>query len=94
MYLHIGNDTVVRECDIIGIFDLDKCSVGQITREFLSNCEKNMRVTSVATDIPRSFILCEDETGERIYLSQIAAQTLKSRSENPEFPNGEIKYTE
>jgi extracellular matrix regulatory protein B len=85
MYLHLGNNIVVRERDIIGIFDLDKCSTGQITRDFLSQCEKSMRVTNAATDIPRSFILCEDEMGERIYLSQITAQTLRSRSENPIF---------
>ena len=36
MYVHLGSDTVVRDCDIIGIFDIENPSVGKITKESLS----------------------------------------------------------
>ena len=36
MYLSIGNDMAVREHSVIGIFDLDKCSYGKRTREYLA----------------------------------------------------------
>lgn len=32
MYVHLGSDTVVRDCDIIGIFDIENTSVGKITK--------------------------------------------------------------
>jgi len=80
MYLHLGGETVIQTNDIVGIFDLDKTSTGKITRDFLSNAEKEMRVTSVTYELPKSFIVCEDKTGTRVYLSQIAAQTLKRRA--------------
>ena len=33
MYLHLGHDTVVRTSEIIGIFDIENTSVGQITKD-------------------------------------------------------------
>ena len=31
MYLHLGQDTVVRTGDVVGIFDLENSSVSKIT---------------------------------------------------------------
>ena len=36
MYLHLGQNEIVSDHRIIGIFDLDKCSYGKRTREYLS----------------------------------------------------------
>ena len=58
MYLHLGGETVIQINDIVGIFDLDKTSTGKITRDFLSQAEKEMRVTSVTYELPKSFIVC------------------------------------
>jgi hypothetical protein len=80
LYLFLGGDTVIRSDEVVAIFDLDKTSTGPITREFLANAEREMRVTNVAGDLPRSFLVCEDDTGTRVYLSQIAAATLKKRA--------------
>ena len=33
MYLHLGQDVVVRSRDIIGIFDIENTSVSKITKE-------------------------------------------------------------
>ena len=80
MYLHLGNETVVRTADVIGIFDLDKTSTGSITRDFLRTAEQRLQITNVAADLPRSFVLCRDDGGTRVYLSQIAAPTLQKRA--------------
>ena len=40
MYLHLGQETVVRERDIIGIFDLDNTTVSRHTRKTLNEAEK------------------------------------------------------
>ena len=40
MYLHLGQDVVVRKEFIIGIFDLDNTTSSHITRKFLADAEK------------------------------------------------------
>ena len=37
-YLHIGQNAMIPEKRIIGIFDLDITSQSKRTREFLENC--------------------------------------------------------
>ena len=79
MYLHLGQDTVVRGDDIIGIFDLDNTTVSPHTRAFLKKQEQAGSVVTITDDLPKSFVLCG--RGEyRVYLSQISAATLKKRN--------------
>ena len=40
MYLHLGEQKVVKKRDIIGIFDMDNTTVMKSTRTFLNNAEK------------------------------------------------------
>lgn len=83
MYLHLGQDIVVRSSDIIGIFDIENTSVSKSTKEYLGEQEKRRRVVNVSTELPKSFIVCSDEKnrGEIIvYISQISCATLKKRS--------------
>ena len=85
MYLTIGKNTVIRDDEIIGVFDLDNCSQSFLTREFLSAAEKAGRVMNAAEDIPNSFLICAERkrnTGEEIstvYLSQSTSRTLEKR---------------
>ena len=41
MYLHLGQNEIVPDHRIIGIFDLDKCSYEKRTREYLTRAEKD-----------------------------------------------------
>lgn len=78
MYLHVGTGKIVRKKEIIGIFDLDKTTISPITKNFLSQSEKNGKVCSVNNDIPRSFVLTENGM---IYISQISSQAITARAE-------------
>lgn len=80
MYLHLGQEIVVRLADIIGIFDIETASVGRVTRRFLARSEQELRVTNVCADLPKSFVVCDGEAGPRVYLSQISTATLKKRA--------------
>ena len=96
MYLHLGQNVVVPEADVIGIFDLDNTTGSRITRGFLNDAEKNGRVVSVSDELPRSFVVCDERgslkqtsnaisgrdgnNGMMIYLSQLSTQTLLKRS--------------
>lgn len=83
MYLHIGNDYTVRTKDIIGIFDIENTSLSKSTRDFLKNAEKLKRVIYTTYEMPKSFIVCLDESlTEKIYVSQLACATLRKRFEN------------
>ena len=84
MYLHLGQETVVRERDIIGIFDLDNTTVSRHTRKTLNEAEKAGRVINVTDDLPKTFVITTSpgkKAGEdMVYLCQLSTGTLKKRS--------------
>ena len=80
MYLHLGEKTVIRTDDIIGIFDLDTSTMWKNTRDFLSQSEKDGKVINVSFELPKSFILCREKESYRVYISQISSQTLLKRN--------------
>ena len=83
-YLYPGGDAAVWDGDIVGIFDLDNTSWSHLTRHFLSLAEKRGAIRNTAEDIPRSFILCADDT---ILLTQPSTATLVKRLETQEKSN-------
>ena len=44
MFIHIGQDTVVIDKEIIGIFDMDNTTVMKKTIDYLNNGEKEKSV--------------------------------------------------
>ena len=92
MYLHLGQDTVVRLRDIIGIFDLENASTARSTRRYLMAATKRGKVVNVTGELPKSFIVCRDEGGESVYISQISSSTLKKRCRFVEGINIENTY--
>ena len=79
MYLHVGNDVIVNYRDIIGIFDLENTSISKFTKEFLRSRQQEVEVVTVAADLPKSFVVCENGGKQTVYLSQLSAATLKRR---------------
>ena len=82
MYLHMGQDFIVREQEIIGIFDIDTTSTGKRTREFLERAENEGAVVSMSNDIHKSFIVT-DFPYETVYLSPISSAALAGRAKKP-----------
>lgn len=80
MYIHLGQETVVKEDEIIGIFDLDSTTVSKHTRKFLSLAEKNGEVVNVSSELPKSFTVCEKNGKRTVYIAQISSSTLQKRS--------------
>ena len=76
MYIHLGEDTVITDKGIIGIFDMDTSTVNKATRDYLSKAEKDKKVIYVNYDLPKSFIV----TDEAVYVSPINTATLHKRS--------------
>ena len=80
MYLHLGQDYIVKTKDIIAIFDMEKTSISQITKNFLRNASKKNMVTYVSDELPKSFIVLKNEKQDRIYVSSIYSTTLAKRA--------------
>ena len=80
MYLHLGQNVVVPETSVIGIFDMDNTTGSHITRKFLSEAELAGRVSSVSEELPKSFIVCGEDIEMKVYLSQLSSLTLLKRS--------------
>ena len=89
MYLHIGQNEIVPDRRVIGIFDLDKCSYSKRTREYLAAAEQEGVVLDISGEIPKSFLVCDHPYHRQIvYLSQLNAATLQKRAENTELDFG------
>lgn len=82
VYLHLGQDTVVRTDRILGVFDLDNSTVSKHTKQFLARAQKERRVVNVSMELPKSFVVCEENGGETVYLSQMSPATLLRRMKN------------
>lgn len=80
MYLHLGQDTVITTDSIVGIFDIDECTISKKTRDYLTNAEKEKRVVNVSYELPKSFVVCEKNGVITVYISQLSTKTLIKRS--------------
>ena len=83
MYLHIGNDIIIKKSEIIGIFELDGKITTEQTKKFLKEAQNRNILTSAGYDLPKSFILVKDEEGETVYLSHISVSSLIKRCDLP-----------
>lgn len=81
MYLHLGQNTVIKEEEIIGIFDMDNTTVSKISREYLSLKQKNEEIVNVSLELPKAFVVCSDKNKkENVYITQISTSTLLKRT--------------
>lgn len=81
MYLHLGNNVIVNENDIIGIFDIDNTTVSKHTRNYLSQRTSNSEIVNVSMELPKSFVVCNNKKNGKItvYISQLSSKTLFNR---------------
>jgi len=83
MYLFLGQNTVIRARDIIGVFDLDNTSTSPITKAFLKKAQRVGKIVEVSPgELPKSFVVCQgrEQIQSRVYLSQISSATLRKRA--------------
>ncbi len=80
MFLHIGGDYTIHTKDIVAIMDLDTSTVSKISREFLDKVQREDTVITVSDeDLPKSYIVCEQNGKTIVYISPISSATLLKR---------------
>ena len=77
-YLHIGQNAMIPEKRIIGIFDLDNTSYSKRTQAFLEKAEQNGQVVP-CDDLPKSFVLTAEYGLSQVHLTSLNAYTLEKR---------------
>ena len=82
MYIHAGNNRMIRTKSIIGVFDMDTATMAGTTRDFLRAAEREGRLVNIREDIPKSFVVCCERGKKTVYLSQMASATLLRRAES------------
>lgn len=80
MYLHIGNGKSVKKKDIIGIFDLDTSTITKTGKDFINGYERTGKVEYDDDDLPRSFVLVNENENYKIKLSRISSKGLMARA--------------
>ena len=81
MYLHIGNKKSVKKEKIIGIFDLDTATVSGISKDFMNRQQREGLLEYDDDDLPRSFVLYEENKKSFVKLSRISSVGLKIRAD-------------
>ena len=65
--------------DIVGIFDIENTTVEKCTKILLDRAEKEKKCVYTTYEMPKSFIITVRNGRERLYISQLAASTLRKR---------------
>lgn len=82
MYLYIGNNELVRDESVIGIFDIDHCTPDKRARQYLRRAESDGLVLDAFGELPRSFVVCSHPYHPQIVrLSPLSAAAIARRPE-------------
>jgi len=79
MYIHIGNNRIINDKRIIGIFDLDTTGVSDVTRKFLKQAENDGRIAICDDGLPKSAVLCDDDS---LFLTRISSKVIARRQQD------------
>lgn len=78
--MHLGKSETLTEKELVGIFDIDKATVSEDTRNFLKQMQEGYKTVNLATDLPAAFVLSANEYSDRVYLTALSAGVLKKRA--------------
>lgn len=79
MYINIGGDVIIDAREIVGVFDIDKTTVYKVNRNYLSKTEKSGKIINITDKIPKSFVVCEKNSENIVYISPLTTTTLQKR---------------
>ncbi|UOQ44735.1 DUF370 domain-containing protein [Halobacillus salinarum] len=76
MFIHIGDDHVIRSSDVVAIIDHSLVSSSSIIEEMIFNQRKNKQVVEAEENSAKAIVI----TNDFIYFSPLSVYTLKKRA--------------
>lgn len=61
---------------------MDTTTVSKISRDFLKFSEKRKQTVNVSFELPKSFVICNENGKMKVYISQLSPATLEKRAES------------
>lgn len=89
MFLHLGNDVVIRSEEIVAVFDMDNTTVSKQSRNFLAHAQKTGEVVDICDDLPKSYIIANCGGITKVYISSVSSRTIAKRSKTPGFADND-----
>ena len=76
MYLHIGKDLIIKNHDIIGIFNIDYIKNTKEYKSMYKDLEEKGDILNISDELNKSFILLENEKKIKGYITKIGENTI------------------
>lgn len=80
MFIYLGNDVVISEEEILGVFDLERVTVDRYMKDFLNAWRKDGKIYYVTLELPKSLVVCADMT----YVCGVSCDTVRKRARRTE----------
>ena len=78
MYLHIGNDIIIKKQNILFILDYKNLKQNKIFNKFTDKIDKK-NIIDISEGNPKSIIITKDKELIKGYISNISSNTLGKR---------------
>ena len=82
MFVHLGENFIVRQEDVVGIFDIDTSTMKKSTEKLLYDAQEKKKLRTISKEIPRSIVITKNKKDSMVYLSSVSTRTLKQRWNN------------
>lgn len=79
MYLHIGNDIILKNKDILFILNYEDLKKNKSFIKFFENINKK-DILDISSNKPKSVIITKEKEKIKAYISTISSNTLAKRS--------------
>lgn len=77
LFIHLGEDVVIRSKDVVGIIDRQLVDSATIINEFLEGQQEQDNIIKITDEGIKSIVI----TTEKVYFSPLSSATLKRRSQ-------------
>ena len=85
MYLHVGNDIIIKKSEIIGVFDMENTTVSRTGRNFLKKAQNDGIIINATDDLPKTYVLTDNNGMRKVYISSISSNTLLRRYQSSDL---------
>ena len=79
MYLNIGKEYIIKDKDIIGIFNIDYIKNTKEYKAMYKSLEEENNIIKMGADKEKTFILVENNKNKKGYITNIGVNTIAKR---------------